>query len=137
MSASHDPNDSDTLSKLLPRQEAFCRNYVVQPVATRAAVLAGYAARSAHNQGHRLLRCAEILERIEALRAERKLTYVLERDTMIDKLDGVFLDAFECGKHAPAIAAIRLQVELQGLRPGARGRMRRKKMSNAASRRPK
>src|SRR5262249_25131423 len=46
--------------KLLPRQEQFCRHYVTQPVATRAAVLAGYAERSAYNQGHRLLKQAEV-----------------------------------------------------------------------------
>lgn len=109
-------------SRLLPRQEAFCRHYVTQPVATRAAALAGYAERSAHNQGHRLLQIAEVLERIAALRAERNLTYALERDTMHDKLEGVFMGALAARNFAPALAAMRLQAQLAGLMPAARTR---------------
>jgi len=106
--------------RLLPRQEAFCAHYVTQPVATRAAVLAGYAERSAYNQGHRLMQQAEVLERIAELRAARNLTYVLEHDTMHDKLEGVFWQAFADGNFAPAIAALRVQATLAGLLPGAR-----------------
>jgi len=107
-------------ANLLPRQEAFCRCYATQPVATRAAVLAGYAERSAYNQGHRLLQSAEVLERIAELRAERDLTYVLERDTMHDKLEGVFMQALADRDLAPAIAAVRVQATLAGLLPAAR-----------------
>ena len=109
-------------ARLLPRQEAFCRHYVTQPVATRAAVLAGYAERSAYNQGYRLLQLTEVLERIAALRAERNLTYVLEHDTMHDKLEGVFMDALAAHNYAPALAAMRLQAQLAGLMPAARTR---------------
>lgn len=100
---------------LLPRQEEFCRHYAAQPVATRAAVMAGYAERSAYNQGHRLLKQAEVLERIAALRAERDIRYAIQRDTMFDKLDGVFLNALGDRALAPAIAALRLQAQLAGL----------------------
>lgn len=125
---------------LLPRQEAFCQSYVTQPVATRAAVLAGYAERSAYNQGHRLLHQSAVLERIAELRAERKLRYVIERDTTLDKLDSVFLSAIGDRAFAPALAALRLQAQLAGLlHPplGARGHdekkraRRRKKMRKA------
>ena len=109
---------------LLPRQEQFCRHYVTQPVATRAAVLAGYAERSAYNQGHRLLKLTEVLERIAALRAERNIRYAIRRDTMFDKLDGVFLNALGDRALAPAIAALRLQAQLAGLL-GPRRRARR------------
>jgi hypothetical protein len=107
-------------SQLLPRQEAFCAHYVTQPVATRAAVLAGYAERTAYKQGHRQLQQAEVLERIAELRAARNLTYVLERDTMHDKLEGVFWQALVQRDYAPAIAAVRVQATLAGLLPGAR-----------------
>jgi hypothetical protein len=107
-------------ANLLPRQEAFCRRYAMQPVATRAAVLAGYAERSAYNQGHRLLRQAEVLERIAELRAERGITYVLERDTMHDKLEGVFMQALADRDFAPAIAAVRVQATLAGFLAVAR-----------------
>lgn len=127
---------------LLPRQEAFCRSYVTQPVATRAAVLAGYAERSAYNQGHRLLQQSEVLERIAELRAERNLRYVVERDTALDKLEAVFQGAFNDGALLPALAALRLQAQLAGLlRPafGARAndekkRARRRKTMRKARR---
>jgi hypothetical protein len=120
---------------LLPRQEAFCRNYVTQPVATRAAVLAGYAERSAYNQGHRLLHQSAILERIAELRAERSLRYVIERDTSLDKLEAVFQSAFGSCDFAPALAALRFQAQLAGLLPMPRGIRRNDEKKRA--RRPK
>ena len=148
MSADFHSKPPTARPKLLPRQESFCSHYATQPVATRAAVLAGYAERSAYNQGHRLLHCAEVLERIAALRAERNAVYALERDTVHDKLEGVFLDALAQRKFAPAIAAVRLQAALEGFLPAARqagGRARtsrrrgtrRKTMRNAAEDRAK
>jgi phage terminase small subunit len=101
--------------KLTARQALFCENFATQPVATRAAVLAGYAAENAANQGHRLLKNPLILDRIAALRAERKLRYVVETDTVHDKLEAVFFDALGNGHHAAAVAALRLQAGLARL----------------------
>jgi len=101
--------------KLTARQALFCENYTAQPVATRAAVLAGYSEDSAHNQGHRLLKNPLVLTRIAALRAERKLSYVLEPDTLHDKLEAVFFDALSERNHSAAVAALRLQAGLARL----------------------
>ena len=104
--------------RLTARQALFCENYATQPVATRAAVLAGYAEDSAYNQGHRLLKNPLVLARVAELRAERKLRYVVQADTLQDKLEAVFFDALSGGKHSAAVAALRLQAGLARLPAG-------------------
>jgi hypothetical protein len=79
-----------------------------------------------------LLRQSEILERIAALRAQRNLAYELGRDTMGDKLEGVFFDALEDRNFAPAVAAVRLQAVLQGLLPRPRAAPRVRATPEAA-----
>jgi hypothetical protein len=101
--------------RLTPRQELFCQYYAAQPVATRAAMLAGYSERSAGSKGWKLLRHPLVLDRIAQLRAQRRLSYRVERDTMHDKLETVYFEAVEAGSHAAAVAALRLQALLGGL----------------------
>jgi hypothetical protein len=103
--------------KLLPRQEEFCRRYAAQPVATRAAVLAGYAEESAANQGYRLLKNEIVLQRIAELRAREGIVYVLETGTMHDKLNAVYSDAIAGGNFRAAVAALALQARIGGLLP--------------------
>lgn len=98
--------------KLEPRQEEFCEHYAARPVATRAAILAGYGEDGAANQGYRLLMNPLVLERIAQLRAERNLRYVIDADTLHDKLEAVFFDALSVRNHAAAVAALRLQAGL-------------------------
>jgi hypothetical protein len=112
-----EPEDIPPDGKLTPRQQEFCRHYAAQPVALRAAVLAGYAESNADSYGPRLLKNPLVLERIAALRAEKDIRYTLERDTMHDKLEAVFFDALGERNHGPAIAALRLQALLGGLTP--------------------
>ena len=101
--------------KLTGRQEDFCRNYVAQPVAAHAAVLAGYGEDNARTQGSRLLKKPLVLARIAALRAERGLTYALDADTLQDKLEAVFFDALSSSNHGAAVSALRLQAGLARL----------------------
>jgi hypothetical protein len=137
-----DPEAVPPEGKLTARQAVFCENYAAQPVATRAAVLAGYSEDSAHNQGHRLLKNPLVLARIAALRAERKLSYVIEPDTLQDKLEAVFFDALSDRNHSAAVAALRLQAGLARLptRPaaapeaGTRGARARKAKARRARR---
>lgn len=110
-----EPEDVPAGGKLTPRQEEFCLHYAAQPVAIRAAVLAGYAESNADSYGPRLLKNPLVLERIAALRAQRGIRYKLERDTMHDKLEAVFFDALGGQKHAAAVAALRLQAVLGGI----------------------
>lgn len=109
------PDDIPPDGKLTPRQEAFCRNYAVQPVATRAAILAGYSEDNAAPYGSRLLNNPLVLDRIAALRAEQQIRYVVERDTVHEKLEAVFFGALGERHHAAAISALRLQAALAGL----------------------
>lgn len=107
--------------KLTPRQQEFCRHYATQPVAARAAALAGYAADHAANQGYRLLKNPLVLDRIAEWRAANGVRYVVEPDTLHDKLEAVFFEALSEGNHAAAIAALRLQAGLAGLPARPRG----------------
>lgn len=110
-----EPEEIPPEGKLTPRQEEFCRHYAAQPVATRAAALAGYAKDNAANQGHRLLKNPFVLDRVAQLRAESGVPYVVQRDTMHDKLEAVFFDALSDRNHAAAVAALRLQASLAGM----------------------
>lgn len=110
-----EPEDIPLDGKLTPRQQEFCRQYAVQPVAIRAAILAGYAESNADSYGPRLLKNPIVLDRIAALRAEKDIHYTLDRDTMHDKLEAVFFDALGERNHAAAVAALRLQALLGGL----------------------
>ena len=103
--------------ELTPRQEEFCRHYATQPVAVRAAVLAGFAESNADSYGPKLLKNPVVLERIAALRAAKNIRYTLERDTMHDKLEAVFFEALGDRNHAAAVSALRLQAALGGLAP--------------------
>jgi len=100
---------------LTPRQELFCRHYAARPVATRAAMLAGYSTQSAASRGWKLLRHPLVLARLAELRAKENLRYRIEPDTVHDKLEAVFFEALESGSHAAAIAALKLQATLGGL----------------------
>jgi len=103
--------------KLTPRQEAFCLHYAAQPVGTRAAVLAGYSEDNAAPYGSRLLKNPLVLDRIARLRAEQYIQYVVERDTVHDKIEAVFFEALGERNHAAAVSALRLQATLAGIMP--------------------
>ena len=62
------------------KQEKFAQAYVLYRNATEAAKAAGYAGRSAYNQGSRLLKSDEVKERIEDLEKEMEtsIDYVAE-----------------------------------------------------------
>ena len=65
---------------LKDKQEKFAQAYVLYRNATEAAKVAGYAPRSAYNQGSRLLKLVEVKERIEDLEKEMEtsIDYVAE-----------------------------------------------------------
>lgn len=100
---------------LTPRQEAFCRHFLTEPSGTRAAIMAGYAEKGAASEAHRLLRNAEILQKISALRRQRALSYALDRDTVMDKLEWVFEEAMKGQAHSAALRALLAQAEVSGL----------------------
>jgi hypothetical protein len=131
-----EPEDIPPDGKLTLRQEAFCRNYAVQPVATRAAILAGFSESNAAPYGSRLLNNPLVLERIATLRAEQSIRYVVERDTVHDKLEAVFFGALGESNHAAAVSALRLQAALAGLL-GAAAKRKAKESQGAAGEKPR
>ena len=52
------------------KQQRFCQEYVIDLNATQAAIRAGYSARTAYAIGHKLLKKAEIQERISELQGD-------------------------------------------------------------------
>lgn len=66
---------------LTPRQQRFVAEYLREPNATKAAVAAGYSAKTAHSAGPRLLANVGVLSAIEAgqKKQARKLNITAER----------------------------------------------------------
>jgi len=55
---------------MTPKQERFVLEYLVDLNATQAAIRSGYSAKTASQQGERLLRNVEVAEAIEAGKAK-------------------------------------------------------------------
>jgi phage terminase small subunit len=68
---------------LTPKQERFCQEYVVDLNGAAAARRAGYSARVADREGHRLLRKAEIAQRISELQAAKRQRLELTADAVV------------------------------------------------------
>jgi phage terminase small subunit len=132
-----EPEDIPPDGKLTPRQQEFCRHYAAQPVATRAAILAGYSEDNAAPYGSRLLNNPLVLDRIAKLRAEQRIRYVVERDTVHDKLEAVFFGALGERNHAAAVSALRLQASLAGMLGLAAAKRRAKESQGATSKKPR
>lgn len=81
------------MKKLTDKQEAFCREYLVDLNATKAAIRAGYSENTAYSIANENLNKPEISERISLLKAERMnktqvdAEYVLRRLIEIDQMD--------------------------------------------------
>lgn len=99
---------------LTPKQDRFCREYLLDLNATGAARRAGYSVATAHVQGPRLLVNVSVKQRIAALQdisAERN-------DVTVDNVIVMLLDSYKEAKaanqHGPAVRA----AELLGKRLG-------------------
>lgn len=71
---------------LSPKQELFCREYLVDLNATQAAIRAGYSKNTAYSQGQRLLKNVEVKKRIDKLMAERAERIEITADNVLDDL---------------------------------------------------
>lgn len=107
--------EAEAAPALTPRQEAFCRHYLTEPSGARAAIMAGYSGRGADVQASRLLGNVRVLQKISALRRAHALSYTLDRDTMLDKLEAFFADAMEGKSYSAALRALLAQAEIGGL----------------------
>lgn len=99
------------MQKLSAKQEQFCREYLVDLNATRAAIRAGYSPKTANEQGARLLANVSVSARVVELKAKR--AEETER-TARDALNDLFLytrEAHEMGDLKTAMKGIELQLK--------------------------
>ena len=94
---------------LTDKQERFAQAYVLHRNATEAAKTAGYAARSAYNQGYRMLKNDEIVERIADLENELETNI-----DVIDEIENQYTFAKNSGHTNSAIKALELLPRIRG-----------------------
>ena len=107
------PRDS-AAEPLPPRQEAFCHYFVLWGNASVAAKEAGYAYRSARNQGYRLGRRPAIRARIAALRRGLARAYGLDAEVLVGKLEALYQRAVDDHHFHAAARAVELQARMAG-----------------------
>tara|TARA_B100000700_G_scaffold71376_2_gene79445 strand:- start:6062 stop:6517 length:456 start_codon:yes stop_codon:yes gene_type:complete len=91
------------------KQEKFAQSYVLHRNATEAAKAAGYAARSANNQGYRLMQIQEVIDRVHELEQE------LETDVnVIEEIENQYTFAKANGHTNSAIKALELLSRIRG-----------------------
>ena len=91
------------------KQEKFAQAYVLHRNATEAAKAAGYAPRSANNQGYRLIQLQEVVDRVHELEQE------LETDVnVIEELEKQYTFAKVNGHTNSAIKALELLSRVRG-----------------------
>tara|TARA_Y100000401_G_scaffold114899_1_gene117621 strand:+ start:826 stop:1233 length:408 start_codon:yes stop_codon:yes gene_type:complete len=94
---------------LTDKQERFAQAYILHRNATEAAKAAGYAARSAYNQGYRMLKNDEIVERIADLENELETNI-----DVIDEIENQYTFAKNNGHTNSAIKALELLSRIRG-----------------------
>tara|TARA_R100000656_G_scaffold47048_1_gene38185 strand:- start:150 stop:680 length:531 start_codon:yes stop_codon:yes gene_type:complete len=97
------------LIMLNDKQEKFSQAYVLHRNATEAAKAAGYAARSANNQGYRLLQMDEVIERIHNLEQELETNV-----NVIEEIEAQYEYAKSNGHTNSAIKALELLSRVRG-----------------------
>jgi Xaa-Pro aminopeptidase len=94
---------------LTSKQERFAQAYVLHRNATEAAKTAGYAERSAYNQGYRMLKNDEIVERIADLENELETNI-----DVINEIESQYTFAKNNGHTNSAIKALELLSRIRG-----------------------
>ena len=94
---------------LTDKQEMFAQAYVLHRNATEAAKTAGYSERSAYNQGYRMLKNNEIVERIADLENELETNI-----DVINEIENQYTFAKNSGHTNSAIKALELLSRIRG-----------------------
>lgn len=109
-----------TEGDLLPRQEMFVKEYLVDLNATQAAIRAGYSRNRAEVTAHQLMRNAKIIVAIEAAMAERAKRVEVDAEWVLRRLvliadasveDYIRIDAEGKDKGQPTIDISKLSRE--------------------------
>jgi len=80
MGANKKPDD------LTPKQEKFCREYMLDLNATQAAIRAGYSKKTAYRIGFENLRKLNIIKRLQELRAPLMERYEIDEQRIMTEL---------------------------------------------------
>jgi len=94
--------------ELEPKQDQFCREYIIDFNATKAAIRAGYSEKTAREQAYRLLTKAHIRERVAALKKELNDSDMLEASDVMRMLLEDHEAAKELKQMGPAVRSIEL-----------------------------
>ena len=92
-----------TQTNLTPRQSRFVDEYLVDLNATQAAIRAGYSARTANEQGPRLLVNVRIATAIQIAQEVRSQRVLIAQD---DVLRGLHREATRMGDGHPILRAL-------------------------------
>lgn len=76
---------------LTPKQQRFCQEYLIDLNATQAAIRTGYSAKTAQEQGSRLLSNVMVSAEIERRQGERSERTMADADEVVKRLAGVAL----------------------------------------------
>ncbi|MEI8033733.1 MAG: terminase small subunit [Chlorobiaceae bacterium] len=99
---------NNTPRKLTPKQEMFCREYLVDLNGTQAAIRAGYSAKTAHPQAARALSNVTVKSRIDALKAEREAVVGITAEYVLRGIKETTEEARASGEKAVALKGYEL-----------------------------
>ena len=77
------------MSRLTPKQQAFCQQYLVDLNGKKAAVRAGYSARTAEFQASRLLSLVKVQQFLQQLQAEARKRTDITKDEILAELANI------------------------------------------------
>ena len=77
------------MSNLTPKQEQFCREYVIDFNATQAAIRAGYSENGAEVQAHRMLSNANIQELIKSLQDTTAEKLQITKEMIVENIKSI------------------------------------------------
>lgn len=93
------------------KQARFVEEYLVDLNATQAAIRAGYSEASAHAQGHRLLKDAEVAEAIAAAQQKRAEKVGLSAEKVLAELQDIGFGKVEIDVDAEGVPVVPLRYE--------------------------
>jgi phage terminase small subunit len=101
--------------KLTPKQALFVQEYLVDLNATQAAIRAGYSAKTAPEQGSRLLINVNVSEAIQKAQIHRAKRLKRTADDVLADILRIGRKAEETGEFGPALKAAELEGKHLGM----------------------
>ena len=104
-----------TSTSLTLRRQKFVSEYVETGNARASAREAGYAERSAHVTGSRLLRNDKVAAAIEVERETLRVRASLDQDMILGELLSLYREARRAGSYSAAARCLQLVAKMSGL----------------------